>query len=65
MGLLFTLLTGQKTMCVVIQNYNEDGVLVAHTVLSDGMSTSTIEHVNEYPTMHYLGNPRHTQSMIA
>ena len=22
-------------------------------------------HVNEYPTMHYFGNPRHTQSMIA
>ena len=21
--------------------------------------------VNEYPTMHYFGNPRHTQSMIA
>ena len=25
----------------------------------------TIGHVNGYPTMHYLGNPRHTQSMIA
>ena len=23
-----------------------------------------IGHVNEYPTMHYFGNPRHTQSMI-
>ena len=22
-----------------------------------------IGHVNEYPTMHYLGIPRHTQSM--
>ena len=22
-------------------------------------------HVNEYPTMHCFGNPRHTQSMIA
>ena len=22
-------------------------------------------HVNEYPTMHYFGNARHTQSMIA
>ena len=22
-------------------------------------------HVDEYPTMHYLGNPRYTQSMIA
>ena len=26
---------------------------------------STIGHVNEYHTMHYFGNPRHTQSMIA
>ena len=25
----------------------------------------TIGHVNEYPTMHYFGIPRHTQSMIA
>ena len=24
-----------------------------------------IRHVNEYPTMHHFGNPRHTQSMIA
>ena len=24
-----------------------------------------IGHVSEYPTMHYFGNPRHTQSMIA
>ena len=24
-----------------------------------------IGHVNEYPTMHYFGIPRHTQSMIA
>ena len=24
-----------------------------------------IGHVNEYPTMHYIGNPGHTQSMIA
>ena len=23
-----------------------------------------IGHVNEYPTMHCFGNPRHTQSMI-
>ena len=25
----------------------------------------SIGHVNEYPTMHYFGNPRQTQSMIA
>ena len=25
----------------------------------------TIGHVNEYPTTHYFGNPRHTQSMVA
>ena len=24
-----------------------------------------IGYVNEYPTMHYFGLPRHTQSMIA
>ena len=24
-----------------------------------------IGRVNEYPTMHYFGNPGHTQSMIA
>ena len=24
-----------------------------------------IGHVNEYPTMHYIGIPRHAQSMIA
>ena len=27
--------------------------------------TISIGHVNEYPTMHYFGNPRHTQPMIA
>ena len=26
---------------------------------------NTHGHVNEYPKMHYYGNPRHTQSMIA
>ena len=26
---------------------------------------SLIGHVNKYPTMHYFGNPGHTQSMIA
>ena len=26
---------------------------------------TTLGHVNEYPTMHYLGNPRNTQSMMA
>ena len=62
--MLFTLLTGQKTTCVFIQNYDEDRVVVAQTVLSDCMSTSTIGHVNEYPTMHNLGISRHTQSMI-
>ena len=25
----------------------------------------TIGHVKEYPTMHFFGNPRHTQPMIA
>ena len=30
-----------------------------------GILSQTIGHVNEYPTMHYFGNPRHTQSMIA
>ena len=24
-----------------------------------------IGHVSEYPTMHYFGNPRHTQLIIA
>ena len=24
----------------------------------------TVGHVNEYPTMHYFGNPQHTHSMI-
>ena len=25
---------------------------------------TVIGHGNEYPTMHYFGNPRHTQSLI-
>ena len=28
-------------------------------------SSQVIWHVNEYPTIHYFGTPRHTQSMIA
>ena len=28
-------------------------------------STILIRHANEYPTMHYLGIPRHPQSMNA
>ena len=29
------------------------------------LAHTTIGHGNEYPTMHYFGNPGHTQSMIA
>ena len=29
------------------------------------LASSLIGPVNECPTMHYFGNPRHTQSMIA
>ena len=29
------------------------------------LEANQIGHVNEYPTMHYVGNPRHTQSVIA
>ena len=28
-------------------------------------TAATIEHVHEYPTMHYFGIPRHTSSTIA
>ena len=37
-----------------------------HAVLKVlGFPIKSIGHVNEYPTMHYFGNPGHTQSMIA
>mgnify|MGYP001797712222 CR=1 FL=1 len=29
------------------------------------MPANQTGYVNGYPTMHYFGNPRHTQSMIA
>ena len=29
------------------------------------LAFNTIGHVNDYPTMHYFGNSRHTRSMIA
>ena len=32
---------------------------------SRSMCTSRIGSENEYPTMHYFGIPRHTQSMIS
>ena len=28
-------------------------------------SMAQLGHVNEYPAMHYFGNPKHTQLMIA
>ena len=38
-------------------------------LISGGLISRTnlgpMGHVDEYPTMHYLGNPRHTQSVIA
>ena len=34
--------------------------LHAHSVLH-----CVIVHVNDYPTMHYFGIPRHTQSILA
>ena len=37
-----------------------------HTIFHMGACISwLIGHVNEYPTMHYYWNPRHTRSMIA
>ena len=27
------------------------------------VAVDAIGHVNEYPTMHYFGNPRHTESI--
>ena len=31
----------------------------------DTGNNAVIRHVYEYPTMYYVGKPRHTQSMIA
>ena len=54
-------------ICVPVSNIKHFGKL--RKLHSDRGSTnalfSLIGHVNEYPTMHYFGNPRHTQSMIA
>ena len=36
---------------------------IAFVKLPSELLTQTIN--NEYPTMHYFGYPRHTQSMIA
>ena len=39
--------------------------LQASHCCSHHISIALIRHVNEYPTKHCFGNPRHTQSMIA
>ena len=42
-----------------------------HDLMNDKMMLDkdrysiSIGRVNEYPTIHYFGNPRHTQSMVA
>ena len=39
--------------------------LLCSNVLNHEPSSHRIGHVDEYPTMHYFGNPRHTQSVVA
>ena len=46
-------------------------VINDHDLMNDKMMLDkdrysiSIGRVNEYPTIHYFGNPRHTQSMVA
>ena len=40
-------------------------LFVLITCVSVNKSTNVIGHVNEYPSIHYFGNPRHPQSMVA
>ena len=48
--------THSQVYCKNIPNKN---------VTSHELIHISIGHVNEYPTLHYFGNPRHTQSIIA
>ena len=49
--------------------YNSDNVSIStpHSSFHDDqcIHNDYIGRVNEYPTMHYIGIPAHTQSMIA
>ena len=44
---------------------NDHDLMNDKMVLDKDRYSISIGHVNEYPTIHHFGNPRHTQSMVA
>ena len=54
----------QTNQSVVVTKKGKTHSYTVDGGVSDGVFLG-IGHVNEYPTMHYTGIPRHTQSMIA
>ena len=62
---IFILLTYDKCVPRPISTfYSLTEVNTLSGWIANNVSASQIGLVNEYPTMHYFGNPRHTQSMI-
>ena len=49
---------------MVQERFPNDVCIHIHMLLV-GFRFNAIGHINEYPTMHYFGISRHTQSMIA
>ena len=48
-------------VCVKSNNHNHTVSALCFFVKASIVSLPTIGHVNEYPTMHYFGNPRRIQ----
>ena len=63
----------EQTNPILTSSFWERGSRLSQSNVSDYCQTDVTSqttkllmwHVNEHPTMHYFGNPRHTQSMIA
>ena len=63
-----TVQSAKQMVSLQLQKYKHHNILeVIPNIFATTPRFMEIGHVNEYryPTMHYLGNPGHTQSMTA
>ena len=69
--IIMTIIILKKCAAMINPNLNQRFICamrsssVSHMYMYLSCADTTIGHVNEYPTMHYFGIPRQTQSMIA
>ena len=65
MGMRATQITNKPAVSVCLHEHFQYVYVSTVMSLATAQRSEEIGHVNEYPTMHYFGNPKHTQLMIA